>query len=466
MVVRARPLQTFPAARLPAPGHRLLLAYGWVIGPLLAGYLFLDRAFAYLHVPGTPLYVGELVLVLGVVAVLASTGYLRVPLRDESILALLALFVLWGLARSLPGLGEYGIDTIRDSAVWYYAVFAFLIVAALARAPELLDRLLDGLARLTPWLLLWLPAAVLLVPFAASAPEVPFSDVSVLSHKSGNAAAAALLVLAGMWLSPRRVRARTAWSLLALLVIALVATQNRGGLLGAAAGAMVWLAFHRDRLRIVAKAAALITIGVTLISLLEVSVPVGGLQGRAFSTAQLVDNVRSIFGSEVEGNLLGTVGGREELWTRVIERQVAEDQLLTGAGFGPNLASEVGILDAGTDALRTPHNSHLNILARMGVLGFALWVAVWVGWYWRMVHGVRRLQRLGLGRRRQAAGLSLSFATAVLVSTFFDPQLEGAQVAALLWTMFGVGVAVTSRSPRFDGALRSGAPEVPRSGGT
>ena len=34
--------------------------------------------------------------------------------------------------------------------------------------------------------------------------------------------------------------------------------------------------------------------------------------------------------------------------------------------------------------------------------------------------------------------------TAILVSSFFDPQLEGAQVAALLWTAFGVGVAVTS----------------------
>jgi len=36
--------------------------------------------------------------------------------------------------------------------------------------------------------------------------------------------------------------------------------------------------------------------------------------------------------------------------------------------------------------------------------------------------------------------------TAILVSSFFDPQLEGAQVAALLWTAFGVGVAVTSFS--------------------
>jgi len=34
-------------------------------------------------------------------------------------------------------------------------------------------------------------------------------------------------------------------------------------------------------------------------------------------------------------------------------------------------------------------------------------------------------------------------ATAILVSVLFAPELEGAQVAALLWTTFGIGVAVT-----------------------
>jgi hypothetical protein len=44
--------------------------------------------------------------------------------------------------------------------------------------------------------------------------------------------------------------------------------------------------------------------------------------------------------------------------------------------------------------------------------------------------------------------------TAVLVSCFFDPQLEGPQVAALLWTVFGIGVAVTTRRPWFSRASR------------
>ena len=109
-----------------------------------------------------------------------------------------------------------------------------------------------------------------------------------------------------------------------------------------------------------------------------------------------------------------------------------------------NLAYGVGVYDAVTDALRSPHNSHLDILARMGLVGFSLWIALWLGWYWRLVAGCRRLARRGLYGRRQVAVLCLMVNTATLVSSFFDPQLEGAQAAALLWIAFGVGVAVTS----------------------
>ena len=62
----------------------------------------------------------------------------------------------------------------------------------------------------------------------------------------------------------------------------------------------------------------------------------------------------------------------------------------------------------------------------------------------RMVTGCWRLARRGMHARRQVGVLCIMVVTAILVSSFFDPQLEGAQIAALLWTTFGVGVAVTS----------------------
>lgn len=117
-----------------------------------------------------------------------------------------------------------------------------------------------------------------------------------------------------------------------------------------------------------------------------------------------------------------------------------------GSGFGVNLAIQVGVYEASTpgDPLRNPHNSHLDVLARTGLVGLGLWAALWLAWYWRLVAGCRRLLYLGLGVRRRVAVLCMMLTTAILVSVLFAPELEGAQVAALLWTTFGIGVAVTS----------------------
>ena len=169
------------------------------------------------------------------------------------------------------------------------------------------------------------------------------------------------------------------------------------------------------------------------------------MQGRDFSASQLIDNVVSLGGAESPGNLGGTVKGREELWSRILDKQIRDDHLVVGSGFGQNLAQEVGVYDEGKDSLRSPHNSHLHILARMGLIGLGLWVALWSAWYWRLATGCRRLGRHGLRAPRQICVLCMTMTTSILVSSIFDPQLEGPQIAALLWTAFGIGVAGTSR---------------------
>ena len=40
-------------------GTNPFVGYGNVLGVLLLGYLFFDRAFAYLHLPGLPVFVAS-----------------------------------------------------------------------------------------------------------------------------------------------------------------------------------------------------------------------------------------------------------------------------------------------------------------------------------------------------------------------------------------------------------------------
>jgi hypothetical protein len=424
--------------------------YARLLGPLLAGYLLLDRTFAYIHIPGTPLYVGEIVLGIGIIASILAIGDLKAPSKDsEKVFIVLTLLCTWGFVLSIPGVVAYGMNAVRDSALWYYSLFAFLTYGALTRSPTLLDRWISRFGRFTPWLLLWLPTIMIIGP--ALVHLGPFTILAsagdlLLSGKSGDSAIAALLGLGYLWLFPERfgARERIVWSMMALIVIALAGTQNRGGLVAAVVGATVGLAFHSDRRLLVKRTLTIIIIGLGL-ALLMPDFVYPGKHLRHYTAAQLIENVWSMVdpGPGANSSLNSTETFRTELWSRVLHRQVATGHLVDGLGFGPNLAADVRVFNGRSDSFRSPHNSHLDVLARMGLIGLFFWTAMWTGWYWRMIAGCRRLAERELHTRRKVAVLCLMVTTAIMVSSFFDPQLEGPQIAILLWSIVGIGIAVT-----------------------
>ncbi|HKK22367.1 MAG TPA: hypothetical protein VJ947_01670, partial [Pseudohaliea sp.] len=122
------PIEPAPGARRGSgPREVFFLA----LATLLAGYWALNKPFAYLGVGA--FYVSELVLLIGVGCLLLvaredprSLRRLTSPLS----LALLA-FAAWGAARTLPFLGAYGINALRDAVLWGYAAFALLVLLLL-----------------------------------------------------------------------------------------------------------------------------------------------------------------------------------------------------------------------------------------------------------------------------------------------------------------------------------------------
>jgi len=313
-------------------------------------------------------------------------------------------------------------------------------------------RWVDGYRRFIPWLLVFSPVAVILDKAAGNGlgPMVPGSAISVWNHKNGNLAVNATIALAFVWLVPGTSRrSRAVLTGLATMVVLIVATQNRGGFVAAAVGvAIIWLiAARRGRM-------VFVMLGTTLLLLTvawAMNVQVQGEQNRAISPGQLVHNVTSIFGHEqptASGNLDTNVAFRDQLWSAVLTKIKDEHRVMTGLGFGPDIAADVGFAGNSANPLRSPHNSHLDVFARMGAVGALLWLAIWGTWFSTSLRARSRLKARDKNLEAGLVEVCLVGVTAILTNAYFDPTLESPQVAVWLWALVGIALGLAAVSCR------------------
>jgi O-antigen ligase len=286
-------------------------------------------------------------------------------------------------------------------------------------------------------------------PIVPGSPAIP-----LWSHKVGNLAVHAVTALAFLWLVPSLAgRYRQLIIGLGIVVLLVVATQNRGGLVAALAALAVLFLLSSRRAGLIA--ALVTTVAAVLVLGWSLNVHVKGEHDRTVSVSQLTENVGSLTGhSQADKNLQATAAWRNELWTSVIHKIRDEHKVVTGLGFGPDIAKELGFQGQATETLRSPHNSHLDVFARMGILGAALWVGLWATWYGVAWRGRSRLHALGRHIEAGLVEVSLVGVTAILVNAYFDPTLESPQVAIWLWTLVGLSLGII-RAGRLAATARS-----------
>lgn len=417
----------------------------------LAGYLAFDRAFAYLHVPGLPLFVGEIVLFV-VVFGLVRVGDVARAWRRSAAAQLAIVFIAYGLARAIPGLIDQPITAAMDSAIWYYALIGIVVAGALERHSSLAEWASTRYERAMPLLLAWL---VISTPLAElDSPFVPDSTISIFAHRAGNSAVHAVMIFAWVWseagggMTSRR---RWVLSLGALVALFAAGTQSRGGLVAASVGLLLTVALVPSGGRVARQlAGAVLALGVVLVAIN----PTLELGARDVSLSQFVTNVTSIAGDAEGSNLNANRGWRLQHWSAVAEG-VADSEPWVGHGFGTNIAELYGIPQAAI-GLRNPHNSHLNVYARMGSIGLLLWLILWAVWFSTVLAATRRVP-VADSRVRGLSTWAVVGTSAILVNAIFDPTLEGPQVAYWLWTLFGVGVYASSSALRLQPEITIGS---------
>lgn len=422
--------------------------FGIALAVVLAGYLFFGRPFAYVGVPPLYLFVGEAVLLLGLAVGLRYGRVVAPRLLGRFGIEVLAALVVLAAVRLVVDLPGHGVLALRDAALVLYSLLAALLVAALVARPRLLPWLLVWYRRVLPVFFVWAPVAVVANRLAGdAAPSMPGTDVGMLAFKPGDLAVHTAIGLAFLWLvdtpetepARRRRHVLTAVGVFGLLV---AASQNRGGLLAAGVVLVFVLAASGARRALLGAVATTVAVvfAVALVADVRIDTP-----GREVSAAQLAANVTGLVGGSGGGSaegLEGTVDWRLSYWGQVTGDALSGQHGAWGVGFGPNLADRYDYQVAEDDAqsrLRNVHNSHLTLLARLGVVAAVLWVLFWTLWL-TALWGAGRDEagspsgRLALWAAAAAAG--------ILVNAVFDPVLEGPQVALWLWSLVGVGCAL------------------------
>lgn len=176
-------------------------------------------------------------------------------------------------------------------------------------------------------------------------------------------------------------------------------------------------------------------------------------KGRPATLQQMVENLFSIFGSSSDGGLEGSKQFRLAWWGTIVDYTVFGDYFLGGKGFGVNLADADGFQATVDHSLRSPHNSTMTVLARMGVPGLLLWLLVQGAFAIGLLRATLAHRRLGNWQLAAVGGVLLVYWFAMMVDTSFDPYLEGPQGGIWFWTIFGLGLVVMRI-----GRLRSAAP--------
>jgi O-antigen ligase len=221
---------------------------------------------------------------------------------------------------------------------------------------------------------------------------------------------------------------------------AIVAVENRGGLLAILLALTVLITIRPsiEWLRL----GAIATLAFVVLFAANPEVDLGS--NRVISARQFTANVTSIFSDDTSnvGSVQDTKEWRLEFWSEIYQDTVEGEHFWRGLGFGENLANYYGFQLKEDDSLRSPHNSHVTILGRMGVPGFVVWILLQLGFAALMLRGSIRWRHSRGSLYSYIYLMILSMWTAMTVEACFDVYYESPQGGIWMWSLVGVGLAV------------------------
>jgi hypothetical protein len=420
---------------------------------LVAGYWAFGKAFAYIGL--YPLYIGEVVMVVGLLA-LVRFGTIPIP-RNPHFFVFLLLFAMC-LAQAVFSfliLDQPLLEVFRGLAMIYYGAYAYITFVLIERAREpgtVLERALtEVLPRIAPWVLIGSTLSIAgFVYFLHLLPFFPRTDVPILWYKPTDAVMP-LVVMLVAWM---RGYLKTKYAIWAAGLILFAAARSRSAMLGVSLAFLIMM-WRPTKRMVIAIVAALLIFAILLIT--DVSISMGY---REISARQFMANAISLVSSEGASDLDATTAEnkswRLSWWTAIINDAATNLRFLVGTGWGDNLANRYGfqIFDEteGVNVLRNPHNAFINVLGKGGWIVATLWLLLHVMVFASLWKVARDPLRSVV--ERDITWICLVYLTVSLMNGSTDVFLESPQNAIPHWIIIGVSWSLVRRGRESSEELR------------
>lgn len=384
-------------------------------------YVFLNKGVAYT-------YLVEALWLFGILLLLMHRK--KVELIWNKTTKLILFFIAISCIYILRGFAKYDIlNLIRDSFIFQYGWFVFILFLFKDKIEQVWGTLF--------FIYKWFPFVALLnfilqyfVPFFETV--TPFGGIPILLYKNGDMGVqlliSTLLLLYTFEKKPLK------WRVLLSLVIALdfliLASYSRSGIVAFLSSMLCFIYFNKDiqlksRVRLLLKYLPVILLIVTPI---YINIKVTeNFQGRSVGFEQIKNNFSSIIGGTTDATSEDNVIWRLVWWAKIFDYSFSAPNFFIGKGLGMSLATDDDIITL-DENLRSPHNFHLNIMARFGVLIFLIWT-------YFLIQVLKPLFKKQLIARRLLIGCIL---LAFLINASFDVFLEGPMGAFPFWTWVGL----------------------------
>jgi hypothetical protein len=406
----------------------------------LAAITIIGKGPTYFGVP--PLYWGEMVMVTSLIwiAPWREPAGVQRP-RYGSVAVLVAVFMAYATVLTAVSIPRYGLEAIRDAAIWYYAAF-FFVGVSLACRQAVADRVWRLFQVFWVLSLIWGAAN-----FASGenlsklGPLIPWRGVPVLfnsTHESGqNLGLGAIIVLCLLPFNkhPFWGLALKAYAVAGLAIFAV--QEGRGMRVGFAAGCAIVLSLVIARgkpLSISTKLAKLSLLALPAILMAAILMP------ERFLKATQLDRFAQARPSDAEGTAYWRL-----IWWQRLQDEVMRRNPAFGLGFGESLHLYHPLLESIDDPFvaRSPHNINVTVFTRMGLAGLALWaltIAIGIGYvYVRAYTGRTSDGKHYSPERRNELAFWTMMTVATFVNSSFGVLMEGPVLG--IWFWFALGFA-------------------------